>query len=156
MVPRPIDFDIALLDLDIGMNVTATGELEVRVVANADLYEAATVGLIADALRAVLDGFAETPDRPVAELAVLPEDQLAALLAPPTPPAAGSPQRAAAGSVETERILIRLLEELLEITDVDRDDNFFALGGDSIISIKWSAQAGAQGRVFTPPWCSNT
>ncbi len=150
VVPRPIDFDIALLDLDIGMNVTATGELEVRVVANADLYEAATVGLIADALRAVLDGFVETPDRPVADLAVLPDDQLAALLGPPTPTAAGSPQPAAAGSVETERILIGLLEELLEITDVDRDDNFFALGGDSIISIKWSAQASAQGRVFTP------
>ncbi len=150
VVPRPIDFDIALLDLDIGMNVTADGELEVRVVANADLYEAATVGLIADALRAVLDGFAETPDRAVSELAVLPEDQLALLLAPPTSTASGAPAPAAPGSAETERILIELLEELLEITDVDREDNFFALGGDSIISIKWSAQAGARGRVFTP------
>lgn len=150
VVPRPIDFDIALLDLDIGMNVTAEGELEVRVVANADLYDSATVGLIADALREVLDGFAQTPDRPVSELMVLPDEHLAALLAPPAPAAAGSAEPATAGSVETERILIGLLEKLLEITDVDREDNFFALGGDSIISIKWSAQASAQGRVFTP------
>ncbi|RAV07389.1 non-ribosomal peptide synthetase [Mycolicibacterium sp. GF69] len=150
VVPRPIDFDIALLDLDIGMNVTAAGGLEVRVVANADLYEAATVGLIADALRAVLDGFAETPDRPISELTVLPDDQLTALLAPAIPTDAGSSGPAVAGSAETERILIDLLEELLEITDVEREDNFFALGGDSIISIKWSAQASARGLVLTP------
>lgn len=150
VVPHPIDFDIALLDLDFGMNVTAAGGLEVRVVANADLYEAATVGLIADALSAVLDGFAETPDRPVSQLMVLPDDELATLLTPAMPTHAGSPEPAAAGSAETERILIDLLEELLETTDVDREDNFFALGGDSIISIKWSAQASARGRVFTP------
>lgn len=150
VMPRPIDFDIALLDLDIGMNVTAAGELDVRVVANADLYEPATVGRIADALRAVLDGFGETPDRPVSDLVVLPDDELAALLAPPAPSDTGSPEPVGTGSAETEQILIDLLEELLDITGVDRDDNFFALGGDSIISIKWSAQAGARGCVFTP------
>jgi mycobactin peptide synthetase MbtE len=43
------------------------------------------------------------------------------------------------------------LEELLDITGVDPEDNFFALGGDSIISIKWSAQATARGLAMTPP-----
>ena len=43
------------------------------------------------------------------------------------------------------------MEELLDITGVDAEDNFFALGGDSIISIKWSAQANAQGLAMTPP-----
>ena len=52
---------------------------------------------------------------------------------------------------ETQRALIGLLEDLLDITGVDADDNFFALGGDSIISIKWAAQANAQGLPLTPP-----
>ena len=48
-------------------------------------------------------------------------------------------------------MLIALLEELLDITGVDPEDNFFALGGDSIISIKWSAQANERGLALTPP-----
>jgi len=44
-----------------------------------------------------------------------------------------------------------MLEQLLEITGIDPDDNFFAVGGDSIISIKWSAQANARGLAMTPP-----
>lgn len=41
----------------------------------------------------------------------------------------------------TEQQLIAILEELLDIDDVTADDNFFALGGDSVISIQWSARA---------------
>jgi mycobactin peptide synthetase MbtE len=39
---------------------------------------------------------------------------------------------------------------LLEVADIDREDNFFALGGDSIISVQWSARASAQGLTMTP------
>ena len=150
VVPLPMDFEVSLLDLDVGMNVTPDGELDVRVVANADLYEPATVALIADALDAALDAFATTPDRPVSTLELLPPNDLEKLLAPATPTAAEPSQPTAGGSAETERVLIALLEELLDITGVDRDDNFFAVGGDSIISIKWSAQAAARGLAFTP------
>jgi mycobactin peptide synthetase MbtE len=154
VVPLRMDFDVSLLDLDLGMNVTPDGGLDVRVVANADLYEAATVALIADALNAALDAFATTPDAAVSTLELLPTAALEQLLAPPTPkvvePSQPVPQ-GARGAAETERLLIGLLEELLDITGVDPDDNFFALGGDSIISIKWSAQAVARGLAMTPP-----
>lgn len=150
VAPLPMDFEVSLLDLDVGMSVTPAGELDVRVVANADLYEPATVELIAAALNATFDAFATAPDRPVSTLELLPADDLKKLLAPPVPAIAAESKRVTTGSAETEQILITLLEELLDITGVDRDDNFFALGGDSIISIKWSAQATAQGLAFAP------
>lgn len=150
IVALPLDFEIALLDIDIGLNVTPDGELDVRVVANADLYEPQTVGRIADALDSALDAFVTTPDHPVSTLELLPATAVAMLLAPPTPSVTNRSQPVLGGSAQTALTLIALLEELLEITGVDRDDNFFALGGDSIISIKWSAQAGERGLALTP------
>jgi mycobactin peptide synthetase MbtE len=122
------------------------------VVANADLYRPETVALIADALDSTLDAFVTMPDARVSTLELLPAADMAKLLAPPAP--APRPQPVVADSAkhqETQRLLIRLLEDLLDITGVDAEDNFFALGGDSIISIKWSAQANAQGLPLTPP-----
>jgi mycobactin peptide synthetase MbtE len=147
----PIDFEVSLLDLDVGMNVTPDGGLDVRIVANADLYEPHTAVLIADALNAALDAFAATPDAAVSTVELLPAPDMDKLLAPPTPKAGVQSQPNTGASVETQRVLIALLEELLEITGVDAEDNFFALGGDSIISIKWSAQANARGLAMTPP-----
>ncbi len=149
VVVLPIDFEVSLLDLDVGMNVTPDGELDVRIVANADLYEPRTAELIADALDASFDAFATTPDAAVSTVELLPAADMDTLLAPPT--AAAPSQPIADASAETLRALIALLEELLDITGVGAEDNFFALGGDSIISIKWSAQANAQGLALTPP-----
>ena len=158
VVPMVVDQDLALIDLHLGVNVTTDGELEVRVVANADLYQPATAALIADALNAAFEAFATTPDRKVSALELLPASAMAKLLAPADSTIAQPAQKTkplAGGSsvteLETERVLVGLLEELLEITGIDAGDNFFALGGDSIISIKWSAQANARGLAMTPP-----
>ncbi|WP_233532505.1 non-ribosomal peptide synthetase [Antrihabitans sp. YC2-6] len=51
---------------------------------------------------------------------------------------------------DTERVLIEILEELLEIDDVTPEDGFFALGGDSVISIQWSGRANNLGLPLTP------
>ncbi|MGY4103361.1 amino acid adenylation domain-containing protein [Nocardia sp. R16R-3T] len=51
---------------------------------------------------------------------------------------------------ETEQQLIAILEELLEIQHVTADDNFFALGGDSVICIQWSARANQLGLPLSP------
>jgi mycobactin peptide synthetase MbtE len=72
------------------------------------------------------------------------------LLAPPTPTDALRSKPVTGGSVETEQALIALLEELLDITGIDREDNFFAVGGDSIISVQLSARATTQGLTLTP------
>ncbi|MEV0252304.1 amino acid adenylation domain-containing protein [Nocardia sp. NPDC050712] len=148
----PTDFDISFLDLNLSLNVTADGGMDVRVVANADLYEPETVQLIAQAVSATLDGYATTPDRAVADFEVLPQSELARLLAAPAPlaAAAAAPSAGQRPATDTERTLITLLEELLEIEDVEAEDNFFALGGDSVISIQWSARATALGLPLTP------
>ncbi len=148
--PLPGAFDVSFLDLNVDINVTSDGELDVRIVANADLYERQSAGLIAAAFDAALDALATTPDRPLSAVELLPPAELARLLAEPTPLAVGRSQPVAAGSAETERALIGMLEELLDVTGVDREDNFFALGGDSIISVQWSARATAQGLPMTP------
>ncbi|UGT53422.1 non-ribosomal peptide synthetase [Nocardia asteroides] len=146
----PADFDVSFLDLNLSLNVTAEGGMDVRVVVNADLYDPATAALIADALAATLRAFAETPDLPVADLRVLPQAHLDRLRTAPEPVAAVAVASAAAADSDTERTLITLIEELLEIDDVTGEDNFFALGGDSVISIQWSARAAELGLALTP------
>ncbi len=146
----PADFDVSFLDLNLSLNVTADGGMDVRVVVNADLYDPATAALVADALAATLRAFAETPDLPVADLRVLPQADLDRLLTAPEPLAAVSVASAATADSDTERTLITLIEELLEIDDVVGEDNFFALGGDSVISIQWSARAVELGLPLTP------
>ncbi|MGO9929883.1 MAG: phosphopantetheine-binding protein, partial [Mycobacterium sp.] len=79
-----------------------------------------------------------------------PAADLEVLLAPPTPIDADRSRPVTGGSMETEQALIALLEELLDITGVDREDNFFAVGGDSIISVQLAARATAQGLALTP------
>ncbi|WP_084529817.1 non-ribosomal peptide synthetase [Nocardia crassostreae] len=146
----PVDFDVSFLDLNLSINVNTDGGLDIRVVANADLYDAVTVRNIADALAATLYGYATAPERAVADLEVLPEAVLERLLARPVAVAAAHSTAATAGDTGTVAALIEILEELLEITDVEAEDNFFALGGDSVISIQWSARANALGLPLTP------
>ncbi|MGW4770221.1 amino acid adenylation domain-containing protein [Nocardia sp. NPDC004278] len=55
-----------------------------------------------------------------------------------------------AAHTDTEQQLISILEELLEIEDVTADDGFFALGGDSVICIQWSARANQIGLPLSP------
>uniref|UniRef100_UPI00245745AE phosphopantetheine-binding protein n=1 Tax=Nocardia farcinica TaxID=37329 RepID=UPI00245745AE len=102
------------------------------------------------ALRATLAASAAHPPRKVPELRVLPPQQPPRLRAPPAPRETAGAGAVSGGSAETERTLIQLLEELLDITDVEPEDNFFALGGDSVISIQWSARAAALGLALTP------
>lgn len=148
----PVDFDISFLDLNLSMNVAADGSMDVRVVVNADLYEPRTAQLIAQAVEAALTAFATTPEQRAAQLELLPAADLDHLLAPPAPRggAVAGATADAAGAADIEQKLIALLEELLEIDDVTAEDNFFALGGDSVISIQWSARAAALGLPLTP------
>lgn len=50
---------------------------------------------------------------------------------------------------ETERTLATLLGEVLNAEDVGREDGFFALGGDSIISVQLASRARARGLPLT-------
>ncbi|HVV14352.1 non-ribosomal peptide synthetase [Amycolatopsis sp.] len=51
---------------------------------------------------------------------------------------------------ETEEILCGLMAELLKLPEVGAEDNFFALGGDSILSIRFVSKARAAGLEISP------
>jgi amino acid adenylation domain-containing protein/non-ribosomal peptide synthase protein (TIGR01720 family) len=58
---------------------------------------------------------------------------------------AGRPPR-----TETEHLLCRLFRDVLHVANVRADDNFFHLGGDSILSIMLVSRARAAGLTVTP------
>ncbi|WSY64879.1 amino acid adenylation domain-containing protein [Nocardia sp. NBC_00881] len=153
ITPLPVTFDIAFRDLNLSLDVQPDGSMDVRLGVNTDLYEPETAHLIVDALMATLDAFATAPERTVSELEVVPAAQLQRLLALPVSLSTGdseSPRATSGSATETARTLISLLEELLEIDGVSPDDGFFALGGDSVQSIQWSARAAELGLALTP------
>ncbi|WP_226438577.1 non-ribosomal peptide synthetase, partial [Rhodococcus yananensis] len=51
---------------------------------------------------------------------------------------------------ETEQVIAEVVAEVLGLDRVGLDDSFFALGGDSIMSIQLVSRAKARGVVFTP------
>lgn len=150
LVPLPMEVDVSYLDLNFALNVTPSGGLDVSVIANADLYDPETTRLIARALDAAFGAFANDQDARVSEIVLLPADAMTRLLAPPAAAVERITAPTTEGSEETKRALIAILEELLEISDIDPEDNFFALGGDSVISIQWSTRAAEQGLAMTP------
>lgn len=150
VVPLPMEVDVSYLDLNFALNVTPSGGLDVSVVANADLYDHETTRMIAQALDTAFDAFVNNQESRVSEIVLLPADALAQLMAPPAAAVEPVATPSVEGSEETKLVLISILEELLEISDVDPEDNFFALGGDSVISIQWSTRAAERGLAMTP------
>ncbi len=58
--------------------------------------------------------------------------------------------RTAAPANDIEAMLLEIFASVLGRTDVGRDDNFFDLGGDSILSLRISARANQHGLPVTP------
>lgn len=150
VVPLPMEVDVSYLDLNFALNVTPSGGLDVSVVANADLYDHETTRMIAQALDTAFDAFVNNQESRVSEIVLLPADAMAQLMAPLAAAVEPVTTPSVEGSEETKLVLISILEELLEISDVDPEDNFFALGGDSVISIQWSTRAAERGLAMTP------
>ncbi|GGR87730.1 hypothetical protein GCM10010252_28150 [Streptomyces aureoverticillatus] len=67
----------------------------------------------------------------------------------PAPAPAGHAPRHVAPRTPTERVLAGIWAQVLHVERVGADDNFFALGGDSILSIQVVAQARQAGLTVT-------
>ncbi|WP_330233070.1 amino acid adenylation domain-containing protein [Nocardia sp. NBC_00508] len=149
LTPR---YDAAFLDFHLDFLVEADGELVVQVVVNSELYDPPSGVVFVDTLVRILTTFAAKPDMALGELNVVPEgwDTTRTVVRHAVSDVADVAAEAGPPRTETERTLVALLEELLEITDIDRTDGFFALGGDSVIAIQWAARAGAAGLALTP------
>jgi mycobactin peptide synthetase MbtE len=66
----------------------------------------------------------------------------------PTPTAVAAP--AEPPDTATERALARILADMLETNEIGRHDEFFSLGGDSILAVRVAARARDAGLPLTP------
>jgi amino acid adenylation domain-containing protein len=84
-------------------------------------------------------------------LDAMPKTESGKLNRPGLPaPAASTTSRSEPPLTETERTLAQVFTELLSISPIGRFDDFFGLGGDSILSVKLAARARAAGLVISP------
>jgi amino acid adenylation domain-containing protein/non-ribosomal peptide synthase protein (TIGR01720 family) len=119
-------------------------------------YVAAAPGMALDALRAQLA--AQLPDYMVpsalVRLDALPltaNGKLDHKALPPPDAASGAPEAPyAAPASATEATLAAIWQEVLKRDRIGVHDNFFALGGDSILSLQVIARARAQGLKIKP------
>ncbi|CAA0107096.1 Phthiocerol/phenolphthiocerol synthesis polyketide synthase type I PpsE [Mycolicibacterium vanbaalenii] len=64
--------------------------------------------------------------------------------------ATGAPPATAGGKSQVETAMLRIWSQCLGLSDIDRNANFFELGGDSLIAISVAMTAGHEGLDLTP------
>ena len=84
-------------------------------------------------------------------LDVLPKTESGKLNRPGLPrPAVSTSGQIEPSRTDTERALAKVFAELLSTPEVGRFDDFFALGGDSILSVQLASRARAAGLAVSP------
>ncbi|MFF5106781.1 condensation domain-containing protein [Streptomyces sp. NPDC000134] len=144
--PGTSKFDLTFAIVDAG-NGPMSGELEYAT----SLFDRATARRLADWFPALVAAVAAGPERAVGDLArpvgipapARPAGPPARRTAPPAP-ADGEPSPPGA-----QEVLVRLFRELIGVDGVGADDDFFTLGGDSVMSIRMAARAREEGVRIT-------
>lgn len=114
-----------------------------------DVDKAAFAREVRAAIAATLPGYMMPSSLTV--LDVLPKTESGKLNRPGLPrPAVSTGGLTEPTRTETERALAKVFAELLSTPDVGRFDDFFALGGDSILSVQLAARARAVGLAVSP------
>ncbi|PPK65377.1 non-ribosomal peptide synthetase [Actinokineospora auranticolor] len=138
-LPRPsARFDLAVEFWPTGDRLTAVLEYDTA------LFDADRIAALAKELEALLGIVAARPDTPLGTLADLPEGD-----APAVPSPRREPDRYLAPRTPVEATLAAVFADVLGAARVGVRDNFFALGGDSILSIQVVTAARAAGLVLT-------
>jgi amino acid adenylation domain-containing protein/non-ribosomal peptide synthase protein (TIGR01720 family) len=150
--PFEVDPGSAQFDLSLHMALDAEG-LGGTFEYSTDLFEAATVRRLADALQALLEGVVARPAAPLADLP-LPAWSARPAPAPDAPPAREAPAAApkaphAEPRTDEEAHLAQIWAAVLGRPRVGIHDNFFELGGDSILSLQVVARAKQVGLAIT-------
>ncbi|OKK04806.1 non-ribosomal peptide synthetase [Streptomyces sp. CB03234] len=142
------------LTLDAGL---AGQELLLRLGYRPDLFLPEEADRLVAGLLGTLEEMAADPDRPAGRTTAGGLDRWAAEVSPlvagrATPPAAGPASDAAPqapASATREELLATLFAEALGLPSVGLDDDFFELGGDSIVSIQLAGRARQAGLVIS-------
>lgn len=114
-----------------------------------DAEKAAFAGEVRAAIAMTLPGYMLPSSLTV--LDVLPKTESGKLNRPGLPrPAVSTGGQTEPARTDTERVLAKVFAELLAAPDVGRFDDFFALGGDSILSVQLASRARAAGLAVSP------
>lgn len=111
--------------------------------------EAAFADAVRTAIATTLPGYMMPSSLTV--LDALPKTDSGKLNRPGLPrPAVSTSGQVEPPRTDTERALARVFTELLSTPEVGRSDDFFALGGDSILSVQLASRARAAGLAVSP------
>lgn len=132
-------FDLTLALAEQGDHLAASFEYD------RDLFEHATIARMAGHFVALLDAALAQPDFPLAALpgpAVTTQNPAPATRNLPDTPPPVAPQAPASPA---EQALAEVWREVLNLPEIGVDDNYFALGGDSILTIVMIAKLRERG-----------
>ncbi|MEU8824339.1 amino acid adenylation domain-containing protein [Streptomyces sp. NPDC048636] len=146
------------LTLDAGLDGTG---LHCRLGYRPDLFTATEIAGLMAALRGVLEAMAAAPGTPVGQLgddtparwwaSVRPALETRARRGGEPDAGAGEPDAGAEdpGGGSREELLTALFREVLGVPEVGPEDDFFELGGDSIVSIQLASKARQAGLLVS-------
>lgn len=130
---------------DIGLwLMEGPGGMEGGLMYNADLYDASTAVLLHQGFQIALGQIAQDPHRSVSELLATADHRLVRCLAPaPAPIPSTTTEPLTTRASATERALAEVWARLLGIdaVQINRNDNFFDLGGSSLLAMRAVADA---------------
>ncbi|HWD19234.1 MAG TPA: condensation domain-containing protein [Verrucomicrobiae bacterium] len=137
---EPIEVETATAKFDLTLVAQDRGErthliMEYR----ADSFRAPTIRQMLGHYQATLEAMAAQPDAPVASLPLLTEKGRSLPVAP-TPPAPRSAPEAEPPQTRLQRRLREIWEQALGHKDFGSTDNFFEIGGHSLLAVKLIAQ----------------
>jgi amino acid adenylation domain-containing protein len=140
--PRPVDTGTAKFDLETTL-LESGGALEGFCQASADLYDRATVDRFAGWFRALLGAAAASPDLPLEDFPLFSEAErleLAARRRNAGLSEAAGEEPPSTRSEPIERVLAQVWCEVLGLAAVAPADDFFHLGGHSLLGVRVLSQ----------------
>lgn len=125
----PLDTETSKLDLIVWLK--SEPELEITLEYSTQLFESASMSKLLADYQAILETMAKNPGQRVNDIAILPTIEPAGALPPPRT----VPRKIEAGDPATvEARMIELWKDVFELKTIDATQNFFELGGDSLMA----------------------